>query len=452
VTVSAAAAGTIGPQFIGLSTDKDYLKTPTYQSSNANMIACFKLINVGVLRFGDGSDDVWTPSGAGRTTGQTSPVDVNALNGFLKAAGCQCIYGLNLGGYGPHPGSYPTTPALAAAEAAYVSQELGSSLYGIEIGNEPDGYINNFWAGQTPTYSVTTLESAWETFQSAIVTQTPGIPIVGPSSGTVSPVVSVWTQPFGTKEGSKLTNLTQHYYRANAASNPSVTDLISYPDTTLTGTFLGPLKTTATSIGKPFRISECNSYYNGGASGVSNAYASALWVIDFMYTCALGGAVGVNFHGGINLNYTAIVDSVSNGVDAVQSVRPMYYGMLMFALAGQGTLYSTTVSPGNLNLSAYAVKTSAGLSIVIVNKDLSTNADVTLTLPQVANTTSIVVMTQGSGSPSLSATSGVTIQGSGVSASAGFTPSTAYTATSGTGTETLTVYVPYLSAILVQIT
>jgi hypothetical protein len=52
--------------------------------------------------------------------------------------------------------------------------------------------------------------------------------------------------------------------------------------------------------------------------------------------------------------------------------------------------------------------------------------------------------------PSLSATSGVTIQTSGVSASAGFSPATPYTVQAGS--TNLTVYVPYLSAILVQIT
>jgi len=57
--------------------------------------------------------------------------------------------------------------------------------------------------------------------------------------------------------------------------------------------------------------------------------------------------------------------------------------------------------------------------------------------------------TSGAG-PSLSALSGVTIQGSGVSASAGFTPSTPYTVAAGT--STINVYVPYLSAILIKIT
>ena len=92
------------------------------------------------------------------------------------------------------------------------------------------------------------------------------------------------------------------------------------------------------------------------------------------------------------------------------------------------------------------------MSIIINNKDTAINAQVSLSLPQVANTTSIMVMTQstsGAG-PSLSALGGVTIQGSGVNASASFTPNTPYTVQAGSAN--LTVYVPYLSAILIQIT
>ena len=313
--VTAVASGTIGSEFMGLSYDKMFLNSESeFSSSNSNLIVLFKLINVGVLRFGDGSNDVWTPAGKGQTAGQTSQVDVNNLAGFLTAAGCKCLYGINLGGYGPGGTAYPTTPTLAAEEAAYVNQELGSSLYGIEIGNEPDGYINTFWANQTPKWSVTQLETVWQTFRNAIIASTPSVPITGPACGTVLPVVTGWTEPFATAEAGSLSVLTQHYYRGNGQASPlpTVAELV-LPGTQLTGSFLAPLQSTSQSIGKPYRISECNSYYNGGASGVSDAYASALWVIDFMYNCVQYGSVGVNFHGGSNLNYTAIVDVSGDG-------------------------------------------------------------------------------------------------------------------------------------------
>jgi DNA-binding NarL/FixJ family response regulator len=86
------------------------------------------------------------------------------------------------------------------------------------------------------------------------------------------------------------------------------------PDATLVGD-LAILKVGTQSIGVPYRMSECNSFYNGGASGVSDSYASSLWVIDFLFNCVQGGASGVNFHGGGDgPGYTPIADNGSNVV------------------------------------------------------------------------------------------------------------------------------------------
>ena len=49
-------------------------------------------------------------------------------------------------------------------------------------------------------------------------------------------------------------------------------------------------------FGRGYRLSECNSFYNGGASGVSDAYGTALWAIDFLFLNAQYGSAGTNFH------------------------------------------------------------------------------------------------------------------------------------------------------------
>jgi hypothetical protein len=173
-------------------------------------------------------------------------------------------------------------------------------------------------------------------------------------------------------------------------------------------------------------------------------------VIDFLFDNALNGSVGTNFHGGDGDGYTPIADSGG----AVVEARPEYYGILLFTLAGQGTLYTTSLSGiGSLNITAYAVKTSSGgLNITVVNKDSARNLQLTVQLPQTAGSAALLEMTQissGASGPSLSATSGVTIQGASVGANGSFTPGAAYVL-STSGTE-LTCYVPYLSAVLIQI-
>ena len=457
LSVTATSAGSIGPAFAGLSYEKSTLYENPYlfTSTNANLIALFKLIGPSILRIGGNSVDrnVWTASGAGQTAGQIAPNDVNALAAFVKAAGWQCLYGINLGGAGPVPytsGSLvaATTPALAAEEIAYAYQAFGSSLFGFEIGNECDLYGSSYFTGAT--WNLATYEALWTQFRTAIVAQTPSVASLctGPADAGSE---SSWTVPFGqyaTK--SEISLLTQHYYRGNGQSASSTAANLITPDATLVSD-LETLNTGAKGVGVPYRVSECNSYYNGGADGVSDAYCSSLWIVDFLFDCALNGSVGANFHGGGDSDgYTPIADSGG----AVVEARPEYYGILLFTLAGQGTLYTASLSGiGSLNITAYAVKTASGaLNLVVVNKDSAQNLQLTVQLPQTAGSATLLEMTQlttGAVVPSLSATSGVTIQGASVGANGSWAPGAAYTL-SASGTE-LTCYVPYLSAVLIQV-
>jgi hypothetical protein len=444
LNVTATAAGAIGPAFAGLSYEKDSLNIPRFTATNVDLIGLFKRLGTSVLRIGGNSVDknVWTPGGAGLTAGQIAPSDVAALAAFVKATGWSCLYGINLGG----SATGATMPALAAAEVAYAAAQFGSSLLGIEIGNECDLYgdSGNYYAGN---WSLAQFETLWGQYRTAILAATPGVAVTGPASAGSE---TSWTIPFGkTVTKSEITLLTQHYYRGNGSLPSSTVEVLISADPTLI-TDLGELETGAAQIGIPYRMAECNSFYNGGASGVSNSYGSSLWVIDYLFNCAQNGASGVNLHGGGNgTGYTPIADS--NGV--VQEARPEYYGVLLFTLAGEGTLYTTQLSVGALNVTAYAVKTAAGgLNLVVVNKDATENLLLTTTLPQSVSSASLLEMTQltsGATAPSLSATSGVTIQGASVNVDGSFAPGAAYTLSPRAAQ--LTCYVPALSAVLIQI-
>jgi hypothetical protein len=444
LTVTATAAGSIGAAFAGLSYEKSQLYGPLFTASNTDLIGIFQRLGPSILRIGGNSVDrnVWTPNGPGQTAGQIAPSDVDSLAAFVKAAGWQCLYGINLGG----AATGATTPALAAAEVAYAAQQFGSSLLGIEIGNEPDLYgdTGNYFAGN---WSLSQFLTLWGQFRAAILASTPGVPITGPADASNE---ATWTVPFGqTVTKSEITLLTQHYYRANGQLPTSTAAYLITPDPTLIAD-LAILEAGAPSIGVPYRMSECNSFYNGGASGVSDSYASSLWVIDYLFNCVQGGAVGVNFHGGGDgTGYTPIANSAATVVGA----RPEFYGILLFTLASQGTLYTTQVDAGTLNVTAYAVKTSSGgLNLIVVNKDLTQNLQLTTQLPGSASSATLLAMTQltsGATGPNLSATSGVTIQGASVNPDGTFSPAAAYTL-EPSGSQ-LTCYVPALSAVLIQI-
>ena len=259
LTITTTSAGAIGPAFAGLSYEKGSINENPhlFSASNANLIGLFKRLGPSVLRIGGNSVDknVWNQTGSGQTSGQIAPSDVDALAAFVKAAGWQCLYGINLGG----SASGATTPALAAQEVAYAYQQFGSSLLGIEIGNECDLYGNtgNYYAGN---WSLSQFLALWGQYRSAILATTPNVPITGPAD---SGAESTWTVPFGqTVTKNEITLLTQHYYRANGQSPSSTAAFLITADSNLTN----DLNSGAKGIGIPYRIAECNSYYNGGSN------------------------------------------------------------------------------------------------------------------------------------------------------------------------------------------
>jgi hypothetical protein len=430
VSVSTVSAGSIGAEFTGLSYEKQSLSLPRFSPDNTDLIGMFRRLGPSLLRIGGYTVDQtqWAASGAGLTAKQVAPGDIDRLAGFLQSAGWRVLYGVNLA---------TSTPASAAAEVAYAVGALGSSLYAVEFGNEPDEYRFTYKA---PVFSVQDFEALWVQFRDAVLQAAPGVVFTGPGSAVD---ITGFTIPFGQKFGkADIALLTQHYYRANGQLPTSTAAELLTPDTKLTHD-LALLSAGTASIGVPFRMAETNSYYNGGASGVSNSYASSLWVIDDLFTMAIGGAGGVNLHGGGDSpGYTPIADH--NGV--VVEARPEFYGVLLFTLAGAGSVLKTTTQVSGFNVTAYAVQPAqGGLNIVLVNKESSQNMQVTIDCGRPVAAAQVLVMS----GPSLEATSGVTIQGASVGVDGSFQPGAPYALQ--TQGNTVTCYVGALSAALIQV-
>lgn len=429
VTVTDTAIGVIGPAFAGLSYEKAQMANPFFSPQNANAIGLFRLIKPSLLRIGGNSVDrtTWMPNGRGRTSGQVAPSDIDALAGFLSATGWQVLYGVNLA---------QSTPALAAAEVAYAVQALGSSLYGIEVGNEIDLYHGKYFPSN---WGFSDYLALWQSFVAAIRQQSPAVPLTGPVAASN---VSGYVAPFAQEEGKNVILLSDHYYRANGQLPTSNIDLLISPDAHIV-TQAKAMLAVSQSVDVPYRFAETNSFYNGGATNVSDSYASALWVIDHLFACASNGAQGINLHGGGNSGgYTPIADS--NG--AVVEARPEFYGVILFTLAGEGLLQQTIVNAGGINATAYAIKAASGaLSIIINNKDQTQSLNVTIQLRQPASPARMIQMT----CPSLSATTGVTIQGAAIEPNGAFSPGLA-TPLQASG-STVTCYVGPITAALILI-
>lgn len=443
VTVFASGADRIiGREFVGLAYEKYALTERLFTAANTDLVGLFRSLGPGLLRIGGATVDmfIWTPGGQGRTHRQIAPADVDALAGFLRATGWRCLYGINLAGASTNA----TSPAMAADEVRYATGALGPSLAGIEIGNEPEFYGAGGYFPEA-TWTVQTYETLWRSFRDTIVHINPKVAISGP--GCVSRIGD-WTAPFAVAQKGRLHMVTQHYYRGNGLDGGATAANLITPDTRLPG-YLDALKRAGWGAAAPVRITEGNSYYSGGAPGVSNAYASALWVIDFLFTCALGDASGVNLQGGGVSAYTPIADQA----DAVVEVRPCFYGLKLFQLAGRGRVLPTATRAGGRNVSAYAVAADDGsLRIVLVNKDTGQDLDVTVALPRPAGRATALSLEQrspGASGPSLTATSGVRLQGATIGLDGRWTPDAAEVVPVAGGQ--LKVRLPRLSAVLVTV-
>jgi hypothetical protein len=382
-----------------------------FRGDNSAAVAMLRLLGPGVLRIGGNSVDrsSWDGNGAGTSPPQsrTSKSDVDALAAFAKATGWTVIYGVNM---------KTSTPAYAADESAYTANALGNSLLGLEIGNEVDLYTST--QGSPSSFSYSIFKSQWEVFAAAI--RAGGAGAAAPLSGPASAAhYDTYTVPFATDEGKQIMLLTQHYYRANGMLASSTLDELLAPDPAL-ATELQALSRAATSngIAKAYRCSECNSFYNGGAQGVSDQFGTALWAIDFLFANAQYGSTGVNFHGGGNSQgYTPIAD---DGNGNVVGARPVFYGMLLFTLAGTGPVAGTQISGlSSLNFTAYAVKPADGsTSVVLVNKDATTTVRATIDVGTGVGAASITRLT----APSLQATSGLLLGGAPVTPAGTWAP------------------------------
>src|SRR5207342_66609 len=111
---------------------------------------------------------------------------------------------------------------------------------------------------------------------------------------------------------------------------PSVPDLLNDLSSAGLASQIAPYVTVAHRHGLPFRLDEMNSVSGSGVKGVSDTFASALWVLDTLYNLASVGVDGVNVHSLPGAAYELFTfEHTSSGWQAF--VHPEYYGMLLFA-------------------------------------------------------------------------------------------------------------------------
>ena len=153
-TLTVGSSGqTVAPDFIGLSYENMQLEDPAFFSrTNRGLVEQFRNLSArGVLRLGGNTSEFewWKASNTDQPPNRNlvlkdgsrpasyiyaiTPETIRQLDGFLRATGWSCIYGLNLG-YG--------TPETVIPEARFVFETLGPRLKYFQIGNEVDQFTN----------------------------------------------------------------------------------------------------------------------------------------------------------------------------------------------------------------------------------------------------------------------------------------------------------------------
>ena len=426
ITVGSTQIGSsLSSGFAGLSYEKVRLESPLFQPDNAPLVALFRLLGPSLLRIGGNTVDtrLWNASGPGLTSPYISPPDVDRLAGFLNATGWKALYGVRM---------VSSNPTIAADEAVYAAKALGSSLYGFEIGNEPNGYAMNPGVNN-PHFNVTTLINGddtfygWNDYATAIQAQLPGALLTGPACS--SDTVSTFAVPFAVAEAKNIRRLTHHYYRnrPDAPDATASTLLAADPWLSLNGPLL--YRTASTNnITEGARFTESNSYSAGGAQNISNAYTSSLWVIRFLFTLAEMGITGADFHGGgPNGYYSPIYDAgTMQGKDYGVSPRPIYHGILSFQQVARGALLATNTNDTVGGADAWITKDVDGsVRAMLLNSNVNSTVKFTLNWPSAmvgSNGTAILLQASA-----LTALTNVTLGGAAVGNDGSWTPTSFYT-------------------------
>jgi Glycosyl hydrolase family 79 C-terminal beta domain len=275
------------------------------------------------------------------------------LGGFLEATGWKLIWALNLGS---------GTEEDAVAEAKAVVAVARDRLLAFEIGNEPDLFSHE--KHRPPGYGYEQWLADYRRYKTALRTQLPGIPFAGPDAAGKTE----WVSRFAVDEGKDIVLLTHHYYREGQNSSSTIGKLLGV-DPKLQPQ-LDQLRSASQGCGVPYRICEVNSFSGGGRPGVSDTMASALWVLDYMFTLATNNCGGINMETGVNqLGFISSYSPIGDDEQGHYSAKPEYYGMLAFSVAGRGERLQTEVGPATAEIKAYATRSKdSALTVTLINK------------------------------------------------------------------------------------
>ena len=444
LSVTNSPGYAIPSDFLGLSFGTE-TAGQVFTAANTQLITLFQQIGVRNLRF----------------MGDEITNHMKNEFAFAQAEGSLgVIYGVPL-----------TNVPVAADVAGYIWKKYSGQLDYFEIGNEPDWTSANNGKTEGPYITnYTSFLAAWTSNAIAMDAVAPGAVFEGIDTGgnyDNGPPQSgngkwenngtTWTTTFASDEkNSSLVRLvTQHDYMADML--PGGVTITNAAD--LIGAMLSPGWDTLTNQalynaigpavlgdGLHYRFTEANDC-TGGIEGASDAFAAALWALDFLHWWAAHGSSGINFHNQAWIpTDTIFPDSQGN-----YEVHPKAYALKAFDMGGHGSVVPLgIVNTDGVNLTAYAVGDETNLYVTVINREYGTgarDASVTIALAGfIAGDVAAMYLTDTNG---INATNGVTLGGGGITNNAAWQGQ--WTALGVVTNNQCTVSVPAASAAVIKI-
>jgi hypothetical protein len=346
-----------------------------------------------------------TPPWAGYTL---TPAWAAVARGLAQASGARLILGINL---------LANSVPIASTEAnAFIAGIGPRQIAAFEIGNEPELYSTQPWywtmdgqpvTGRSRGYDSQTYIQEVARIRSAL----PRIPLAGPATGSLS-----WLSQLSTAGGLPVRDVTIHRYPLNrCVGDPSSPQYPSVPNLLSIGASEGLVQglaqqaALAHSHGADLRVDELNAVTCGGQQGVSNTFAAALWTLDTQFWMLGVGVDAVDVHVHPRAPANQLFAFWRRDGRWLGSVRPQYYGLLMFAQAappGAHLLRIAGPAPGQLRTWA-TIGRDGQIRVVLINASLTTGTTVLVRAPAPAPAATLERLV----APSAYATRGVTLGG-----------------------------------------
>jgi hypothetical protein len=446
VTIDPAQTlAVIPPDFMGLGYEISSAARPRLLSAqNAVYVQLIQTLGKnGVIRVGGNTSDYATyqamgqplSSPEGKAGSVVNDAVLRDLGTFIDATGWKLIWGLNLGN---------GTLENAVLEARAVMAAEEQNLLAFEIGNEPDLFPSRpprHEGHRPPDYGYDDYIREYRHYHDALRKAIPNAPFAGPDAADATD----WVERFAAEEGKDIKLLTHHYYREGENPTSTIEKLLN-TDPKL-DRILVKLRRASESSGVPYRICETNSFSGGGKPGVSDAFASALWVLDFMFTLASAGCAGVNMETGVNQRgFISSYSPIGDDEKCHYWAAPEYYGMLAFTQSGLGRIIRSTINAGERNIAAHATQLGKNpIVLTIINKEPSFDAVIAIEAAMPFHRGSLIRLS----GPSLESKFGVSLGGTMVSPEGSWKPDR--TEEISTSRGRLRVRLPAASAAIVTL-